>query len=289
MRPVMRRFSMLVVWNSKISCVTIVSRSRSSTSVTRVTRRTPSGMRSTWMMISIAATICSRIARSGNSVPAISTIVSRRESESRGELAWVVVMPPSWPVFMAWSMSSASGPRHSPTMMRSGRMRRALMTSSRMVTSPLPSMLGGRFSSRMTCFWRICNSAASSMVMMRSPAGMKLDRTFSSVVLPEPVPPEMTMFSRPRVQADRNSTRSGVMVPKASRSSTVRGSRLNLRTVSTGPVSDTGGMMALTREPSGRRASTIGLESSQRRPSGAMMRSMMRRTCSSLSNLTSVS
>ncbi len=37
-------------------------------------------------------------------------------------------------------------------------------------------------------------------------------------------------------------------------------------------------MTALTREPSGRRASTIGLDSSRRRPIGAMMRSMTSRT-----------
>ena len=48
---------------------------------------------------------------------------------------------PSWPVFMAWSMSSASGPRHSPTTIRSGRMRRAFFTRSRIVYSPAPSML----------------------------------------------------------------------------------------------------------------------------------------------------
>ena len=35
-----------------------------------------------------------------------------------------------------------------------------------------------------------------------------------------------------------------------------------------------GGMTALTRDPSGRRASTIGLASSTRRPSGARMRSI---------------
>ncbi len=64
-------------------------------------------------------------------------------SASRGELAWTVVIEPSWPVFMACSMSSASSPRHSPTMIRSGRMRSALLTRSRCRISPLPSMLGG--------------------------------------------------------------------------------------------------------------------------------------------------
>ena len=54
-----------------------------------------------------------------------------------------MVNEPSWPVFMAWSMSRASPPRHSPTMIRSGRMRRELRIRSRIVTSPRPSMLGG--------------------------------------------------------------------------------------------------------------------------------------------------
>ena len=55
----------------------------------------------------------------------------------------------------------------------------------------------------------------------------------------------------------------------------------NFRTVMTGPTSDSGSMTALTREPSGSRASTRGLDASIRRPSGVMIRSMMRRTCSS--------
>ena len=33
---------------------------------------------------------------------------------------------------------------------------------------------------------------------------MKVDSTLSSVVLPEPVPPEMTMFSRASTAATRN-------------------------------------------------------------------------------------
>ena len=43
----------------------------------------------------------------------------------------------------------------------------------------------------------------------------------------------------------------------------------NLRIVSCGPSIASGGMTAFTREPSGRRASTIGDDSSMRRPSGA--------------------
>ena len=61
----------------------------------------------------------------------------------------------------------------------------------------------------------------------------------------------------------------------------------NLRMVMTGPMSDSGSMIALTRDPSGRRASTRGLDWSMRRPSGAMIRSMIRSTCSSPMNCVS--
>ena len=92
---------------------------------------------------------------------------------------------------MACNMSSASAPRHSPTMMRSGRIRRAVCTSWRWLMPPSLFRLGGRVSNFTT--WRCwsCNSAVSSMVMMRSSSGTKRDMSFSVVVLPEPVPPEM--------------------------------------------------------------------------------------------------
>ena len=61
----------------------------------------------------------------------------------------------------------------------------------------------------------------------------------------------------------------------------------NLRIVITGPMSDSGAMTQFTREPSARRASTRGLDSSMRRPSGVMIRSMIRRTCSLLWNVAS--
>ena len=52
--------------------------------------------------------------------------------------------------------------------MRSGRMRSEFRTRSRMVTSPLPSMLGGRLSSRTTWSCWSWSSTASSMVTIRS-------------------------------------------------------------------------------------------------------------------------
>ena len=53
-----------------------------------------------------------------------------------------------------------------------------------------------------------------------------------------------------------------------------------------GPSTATGGTTALTREPSGRRASTSGVSASIRRPSGSTMRSITRRTWSSSSKRT---
>ena len=69
----------------------------------------------------------------------------------------------------------------------------------------------------------------------------------------------------------------------------MKGLAANFRMVMTGPTSESGGMMAFTRDPSVRRASTIGLDSSTRRPMGAMMRSMMRMTWSSFWKTTLVS
>ena len=170
---------------------------------------------------------------------------------------------------MAWSMSSASSPRTSPTTMRSGRIRRELMTSCRWRMAPLPSTLGGRVSSRATCSWCSCSSAASSMVTMRSRSEMKPESTLSSVVLPAPVPPLMSMFSargrsaRGTRASAASATESPPDPPPCSRSAGKR------RMESSGPSTASGGMMALTREPSGRRASTIGELSSTRRPTRA--------------------
>ena len=47
------------------------------------------------MMSWTALAICSRIARTGRSIPAIKHIVSTRASTSRGEFAWTVEIDPS--------------------------------------------------------------------------------------------------------------------------------------------------------------------------------------------------
>ena len=149
---------------------------------------------------------------------------------SAGLFACPVDSDPSWPTIMAWIMSSASPPRHSPTMMRSGRMCSALRSRSRVVISPSPSRFGGRASRVMTWFWRSCSSAASSIVMTRSLSGMNDDRTLRVVVLPDPVPPDTNTLRRASTQALRNSNISAVAVPKLTRSSTVNGLAANFRT-----------------------------------------------------------
>ena len=65
------------------------------------------------------------------------------------------------------------------------------------------------------------------------------------------------------------------------------GSVANLRIVSAAPSMAIGGSTALIRLPSGRRASTIGLLSSMRRPTRATILSMIRRRCSSSTNAAS--
>jgi hypothetical protein len=72
---------------------------------------------------------------------------------------------------------------------------------------------------------------------------------------------------------------SGVVVPNSIRSSIVYGSRENFRIVSVGPRSESGGMIAFTRLPSGSRASTIGEASSTRRPICETILSMIRSRC----------
>src|ERR1700722_19846268 len=150
---------------------------------------------------------------------------------------------------MACSKSKASGPRTSPTMMRSGRMRRQFFTRSRMVTWPSPSRFGGRVSRRTTCGCCNCSSAASSQVTIRSSSSMKRVRQLSSVVLPEPVPPEISVFTRQRPMILRISAPSGEIEPNLVSCSSVSLSFLNLRMVSAGPSIASGGTMAFTREP----------------------------------------
>src|SRR5947207_14234215 len=104
------------------------------------------------------------------------------------------------------------------------------------------------------------------MVMMRSSWGMFADRILSIVVLPLPVPPEMRKFIFALTRLSIISAISGVKVLKPRMSVIVNGMAAKRRIDIIGPSMAGGGMMALTREPSGKRADTIGLDSHTRRP-----------------------
>ena len=75
-------------------------------------------------------------------------------------------------------------------------------------------MFFGRASSRSTWRWLSRSSAASSIVTIRSVSGIAVDSAFSSVVLPEPVPPEMRMLSSARMQRCEEVDRLGAQRPE---------------------------------------------------------------------------
>jgi catechol 2,3-dioxygenase-like lactoylglutathione lyase family enzyme len=160
-----------------------------------------------------------------------------------GRYAIVVYWPAPWIVTRrarcSWpgAYRAPHRPRTSPTTIRSGRIRRAFRTRSRTVTAPAPSTNAGRASSPMTCGCARRSSAASSIVMSRSCGETKDDSTPRSVVLPELVPPEMTMFVRARTHSGRNSSIRGPSVCERSRSPGPIGVDENFRTFSTGPQS----------------------------------------------------
>ncbi len=158
-----------------------------------------------------------------------------------------------------------------------------------MVIAPLPSILGARDSSLIQCSWCSFNSAASSIVTIRSPSGINSERILSMVVFPLPVPPETIIFFLDTTQAFINSAIAEFIVFMPIKSGILNLSFLNFLMVRVGPVKERGGIMALTREPSGRRASTIGTDSSIRLPIGAMIRSMIVLTCSLATNFLLVS
>ena len=97
------------------------------------------------------------------------------------------------------------------------------------------------------------------------------------VVFPVPVPPTTTRLILPLTHASRNVAASAETEPFSIRSAIVSGFSGNFRMVRIGALTASGGTIALIRDPSARRASTIGEDSSTRRPTAATMRSMMRR------------
>ena len=116
---------------------------------------------------------------------------------------------------------------------------------------------------------------------------MNEERAFIRVVLPEPVPPETTMLTRALVAAARKSTISGVIARLSTRSLNWSGDFDERRIDSKVPSSARGGITALTREPSGSRASQRGVVSSTRRPTRLTIRRTISIRCFSSLKTTS--
>ena len=113
--------------------------------------------------------------------------------------AWMVPIEPSLPMPIACSSCITSPPRTSPTITRSGDIRRAALQRSYMEISPVPSVLDVRVSSASVRSCRPedfrCSSRVSSMVTISSDWGTSDSSERSSVVLPAPVPPTTSMFA----------------------------------------------------------------------------------------------
>ncbi|SCF76417.1 hypothetical protein GA0115255_105574 [Streptomyces sp. Ncost-T6T-2b] len=148
-----------------------------------------------------------------------------------------------------------------------------------MVIWPLPSTFAGRDSSRITWLCWSWSSAESSMVTMRSVFGISPESALRRVVLPVPVAPETMMLSLAWTSPASSTSICSSSEPKPIISWSVK-ERGKRRMVSVAPVSDSGGMITLTRSPLGRRASTIGLDSSTRRLTVDTIRSMVCISCS---------
>ena len=238
-------------------------------------------MRSTWTIRSSAPTICERIARDGRLNCPICTMFSIRVSASRAVLAWIVEIDPSCPVFIACSMSNASSPRTSPMMMRSGRMRSALRSRSRCVTCALafqvlrPGLQPDDVRLLQLQFGGVLDADDALVVVDQLAHGVEqrgLAR--AGAARDQHVQPAARGDAEQPRHARRSSCRSR---PSPSRSSRWRE---NLRIEMHGLSIASGGKMTLTRLPSGSLASTIGLDSSIRRPTRAAIFCAIEAMCS---------
>ena len=105
------------------------------------------------------------------------------------EPAWMVPMPPGWPVPQAFKRSSASAPRTSPIGMRSGRSRSDERTRSESDATPSLVRSATRFGAAH------CSSRVSSISTTRSAVlATSASSALASVVLPVEVPPATRML-----------------------------------------------------------------------------------------------
>jgi hypothetical protein len=110
---------------------------------------------------------------------------------------------------------------------------------------------------------------------------MNADSALSIVVLPEPVPPEMIVVIRALTAAARTSLIAGRSAPTSTSFFRLYGFLENLRIDTSGPSTAIGRTAMLMREPSSRRASHSGWDSSTRRPTAETILLTMRNRCGS--------
>ena len=182
----------------------------------------------------------------------------------------MVVIDPSLPWLMAFSIGMTSAPRTSPTRTRSGVIRSAHRTSSARVISPSPSVLGSRDCIATTSGWAAASqsrhsSRESSMVISRSSGGIALASARSIVVFPTAVPPEISRFLRALTSAARNAASGSSTVPLRTSSRSPARYRRSRRIATHGlPVT---ACTANSRPPPGSGTDTRGEERSKRRSS----------------------
>ena len=126
------------------------------------------------------------------------------------------------------------------------------------------------------------------MVIIRSPCGISQDSALRRVVLPDPVPPATAISCRILTAQARSCAYHAGRDP-SSTSLLREEMRFEKRLIVTaGPPKAIGVLTTLTRSPLDKRALTIGLLSSRRRPRGARIRSTTIRICSVVLNTLAV-
>ena len=208
------------------------------------------------MTTSIASATCAQSASHGICPSASWAMLASRRGARSAECACSVVSEPPCPVFSAASKSRASGPRTSPTTMRSGRCRKACRTSSRIVIGRSPR----RASRRTQLGASRASSRVSSMTTTRSRSSNLSASACSKVVLPLPVAPEISTLRRCRMAPTADAASDSLKAPFRIRSS--RASRRWARRTVMQCSGATGGEAIATREPSARRTSTSGSSAS---------------------------
>ncbi len=136
------------------------------------------------------------------------------------------------------------------------------------VTSPLPSMFIGR---AWSASWSGCKSAnrsmpssnESSIVTILCSGGTSLINARRSVVFPDPVPPEITIFRRAATAATKNWRSGSSSIPRATNSSRLESSKRCRRMTRLGRRETS--ITAKSREPSAICRFSSGLPASNRR------------------------